>query len=120
MIKIIRLFPEVRRYSSEGLHLGGQRFLTFMIYLSDVEAGGRTVFTQTGVTVRPRTGNALFWFNLHSDGDSDGDYDSKVYHLGCPVAYGNKWIANKWVKGQAQMLGNYPCSSAKGSHFTSA
>jgi hypothetical protein len=40
-----------------------------MIYLSDVEAGGRTVFPTIGVSVPPEAGSALFWFNLDSGSD---------------------------------------------------
>lgn len=37
-----------------------------MVYLSDVEAGGRTVFPTIGLSVEPSAGSALFWFNLDS------------------------------------------------------
>lgn len=67
---------------------------TFMIYLSNVEAGGHTIFPQAGIFVPPKEGDALFWYNL----GTRENYDSRIFHLGCPVAYGNKWIANKWVK----------------------
>ena len=33
---------------------------------------------------------------------------SRIYHLGCPVLHGNKWISNKWVKLLPQFK-NYPC-----------
>ena len=65
-----------------------------MIYLSNVTAGGRTVFTSTGVSVVPKPGSVLLWMNHRSD----GSLDSRSYHTGCPVLGGNKWIANKWVK----------------------
>ena len=29
---------------------------TFMIYLSDVESGGHTIFTQAGISVKPKLG----------------------------------------------------------------
>jgi hypothetical protein len=28
----------------------------------------------------------------------------RSYHLGCPVGFGNKWIANKWVKWTGQVI----------------
>ena len=90
----------------------GDRLLTFMIYVSlaidldsfdkfsihssacslkkqleDVGAGGATVFTHAGVTVRPRRGMAVLWWNLMSD--LDGDLSTR--HGGCPVLYGSKW-----------------------------
>ena len=90
--------------NSEDIFFGGFRVTTFMVYLSSVEAGGHTVFPQAGISVKPEEGKALFWFNA----GSDGGIDSRIYHLGCPVLYGNKWIANKWVKILAQYK-NYPC-----------
>ena len=30
--------------------------------------------------------------------------DSRMNHLGCPVLYGDKWIGNKWVRWQEQVL----------------
>ena len=88
----------------EHVSFGGPRLTTFMLYLSDVEVGGHTVFSTIGLNVKPKNGDALFWFNL----DSSGDYDTRNIHLGCPVMYGNKWIANKWVKWHDQAW-NYPC-----------
>ena len=76
--------------------------ITFMVYLSDVEAGGHTVFPQPGISVKPMEGSALFWWNLRPQ----DNYDSRISHLGCPVMYGNKWIANKWVKLLANFKNN--------------
>ena len=63
---------------------GGTRLMTYMIYLSDVEEGGRTVFTSNGLSNLPIEGDALFWFNIRSD----GDLDSRTFHTGCPVVRG--------------------------------
>ena len=104
-----------RKGSSESNIIGGLRFVTFMMYLSDVGAGGHTVFPQIGVSVKPEAGKAVFWFNLHSN----GDFDTRNFHLGCPVIHGNKWIANKWVKWSAQMFKNYPCKpNCNQSHYS--
>ena len=91
--------------SAEKNLYGGSRITTFMLYLSDVQAGGHTVFPQAGIHVKPRAGSALYWFNF----GAQMTHDSRVIHLGCPVLYGNKWIANKWVKFLAQFK-EYPCS----------
>ena len=82
--------------------------MTFMVYLSNVPSGGRTVFPQLGISVKPVQGSALFWFNI----GSNMHYDTRVTHLGCPVMYGNKWIANKWIKILAQFK-HYPCNDKK-------
>ncbi|XP_046639382.1 prolyl 4-hydroxylase subunit alpha-1-like [Daphnia pulicaria] len=83
----------------------GDRILTFMTYLDDVEAGGATVFTHAGVVVRPKKGMAVFWWNLKSD--SSGD--TLTRHGGCPVLHGSKWIANKWFHSGEQFL-KRPCA----------
>ena len=101
-----------REFTSENQNFGGIRVTTFMVYLSSVEAGGHTVFPQAGISVKPVEGDALFWFNA----GSQETYDSRIYHLGCPVMYGNKWIANKWVKLLPQFK-NYPCL-IKDKHFS--
>ena len=76
----------------EDVEHGGGRLVTFMVYMSHVDAGGHTIFPQTGVWQKPAYGDALFWFNF----DSAGLNDSRNHHFGCPVIHGNKWIANKW------------------------
>ena len=76
---------------------GGPRLLTYMVYLNSVK-GGRTVFTAKGVSRPPVEGDAIFWFNIKSD----GGFDSRAHHTGCPVVSGSKWIANKWVRWRSQ------------------
>ena len=41
---------------------------------------------------------------LQSFRRTDGSLDSRMNHLGCPVLYGDKWIGNKWVRWQEQVL----------------
>ncbi|XP_055052055.1 prolyl 4-hydroxylase subunit alpha-3 [Misgurnus anguillicaudatus] len=71
----------------------GNRVATFMIYLSSVEAGGCTAFIYANFSVPVVENGALFWWNLHRNGQGDGD----TLHAGCPVIAGDKWVANKWV-----------------------
>ena len=47
-------------YSDHVSH-GGPRLLTYMVYLTEVEEGGNTVFTSAGVASQPNAGDALFW-----------------------------------------------------------
>jgi len=96
------------------LGIGGGRITTAMLYLSDVEAGGRTIFPKLGISVRPEAGSLLYWHLRRTDGSTD----SRMNHLGCPVLFGDKWIGNKWVRWQEQMS-SFKCFLPKGSNFDS-
>eukprot|EP00794_Sanderia_malayensis_P017572 gene17572-19324_t len=76
-----------------SLH-SGERIATFLLYMTDVEMGGGTVFTNIHQQIRPSKGDAVFWFNLNHDGT--GDYNTR--HAACPVLLGEKWVANKWIR----------------------
>lgn len=47
----------------ESVAHGGLRTMTWMVYLSSVLSGGRTVFTGNSVAVTPERGSVLFWLN---------------------------------------------------------
>ena len=108
--KLCVFLPE--SHTTEHERVGGLRLMTFMIYLSDVEAGGHTVFPQPGISVKPIAGSALFWFNV----GTQHNYDSRMRHLGCPVLHGNKWIANKWIKWLPNFK-SHPCL-LRDNHFS--
>ncbi|XDV27931.1 hypothetical protein PO909_031372, partial [Leuciscus waleckii] len=81
------------------------RTATFLIYMSDVEIGGDTVFPEVGVALKPKKGSAVFWYNLKKNGTLDLD----TLHAGCPVLVGNKWLATKWIHEFGQEF-RRPCS----------
>ncbi|XP_058508107.1 prolyl 4-hydroxylase subunit alpha-1b isoform X4 [Solea solea] len=83
----------------------GNRIATWLFYMSDVPAGGATVFPDVGAAVWPQKGTAVFWYNLFASGE--GDYSTR--HAACPVLVGNKWVSNKWIHERGQEW-RRPCS----------
>ncbi|XP_031552958.1 prolyl 4-hydroxylase subunit alpha-2-like [Actinia tenebrosa] len=80
------------------------RMATILLYMSDVSAGGATVFIEAEVIVNPRKGSAVFWYNL----SKSGQLDKRTTHGSCPVIIGSKWVANKWVLENGQGV-TRPC-----------
>ena len=76
----------------------GQRTWTFVVYLSDVVAGGATHFPIIETAVKPKQGCAAIWNNLHPDGRPN--YAS--LHQGMPVVQGVKYIITKWFRERGQ------------------
>lgn len=71
-----------------------QRILTVILYLNDNYRGGETQFLRTGLTFRGKTGDALVFRNVTSDGRAD----PMSLHAGAPVTNGTKLIATRWIR----------------------
>ncbi|GMJ09795.1 hypothetical protein like AT4G33910 [Hibiscus trionum] len=89
-----------------------QRVASFLLYLSNVEEGGETMFpfengmsiegydyTQcVGLKIKPRRGDGLLFYSLFLN----GTIDPTSLHGSCPVIKGEKWVATKWIRDQEQ------------------
>ncbi|KAL3876586.1 hypothetical protein ACJMK2_034417 [Sinanodonta woodiana] len=82
----------------------GNRIATWLTYMTNVEAGGATVFPYIGVKLFPIKGAAAFWYNLYRSGE--GIYNTR--HAACPVLVGTKWVSNKWIHERGQEF-RRPC-----------
>lgn len=69
------------------------RAATFLLSLNDDFEGGETEFLKTGLRVRGRTGDGLFFANLR-----DGEPDRDSLHAGRPVTSGEKWLFSQWIR----------------------
>ena len=72
----------------------GVRVYTFFVYLSDVEEGGGTRFTDLGITVTPKLGRGILWPSV-LDADLRTS-DMRTNHEALPVVKGVKLAANLW------------------------
>jgi prolyl 4-hydroxylase len=77
-----------------SLMRGGQRVATLIMYLNTPEAGGETIFPQAKITVLPKKGTAVLFYNC----TPAGEVDPMTLHGGAPVKAGEKWIATKWLR----------------------
>ncbi|EMP41594.1 Prolyl 4-hydroxylase subunit alpha-2 [Chelonia mydas] len=82
--------PVVARVNHRMQHITGLTVKTAeLLQMSDVEAGGATVFPDFGAAIWPQKGTAVFWYNLFRSGE--GDYRTR--HAACPVLVGCKWAS---------------------------
>lgn len=74
---------------------GGQRLVTCLVYLNQVEKGGGTQFVNLDRVVEPVPGKLLVFWNVYQ-GTNVLHPDS--LHAGLPVKEGEKWAFNLWFR----------------------
>lgn len=87
-------FPPEQSGSASHMRVGGQRVATVILYLSEPENGGATLFPNLGLRIYPVIGRALFFRNTLPT----GQVDPRTLHGGEEVVSGIKWIATKWIR----------------------
>ncbi|KAH8276154.1 hypothetical protein KR026_002253 [Drosophila bipectinata] len=97
---------------SEPVRLSrGDRILTVLFYLGDVELGGSTIFPNLNISITPKKGSAVMWYNLHNSGDTN----EKTEHSACPVIVGAKYVLSKWIN-ELQQAFITPCMKDSNIH----
>ena len=78
---------------------GGQRMVTVIAYLNDVEEGGETGFPELGINIPPTKGDAVVFHNtLPDDTATHPRINPRSLHGGMPVHKGEKWMVNLWFR----------------------
>jgi prolyl 4-hydroxylase len=77
----------------------GNRYMTVLSYINDVEQGGGTGFDSIEgrsdpLIVEPKKGRMVVFQNVHLD----GSLHKQSRHAGLPVDSGEKWAFNLWVR----------------------
>jgi prolyl 4-hydroxylase len=85
-------FHEEYEGTKNILARGGNRVATMLLYLATPEEGGPTTFPETGLSIFPQKGNALFFTYPTPTADT------KTLHGGDPVTVGEKYVATKWLR----------------------
>ena len=91
-------FDKTTKEGQNNWFPGGQRMVTALAYLNDVEEGGATDFPEIGVSVKPNKGDVVVFHNC-LEGTTDINPDA--LHAGSPVISGEKWAVNLWFRESA-------------------
>lgn len=78
-----------------NMKFGGQRLMTALVYLNDVEEGGGTRFTKLNKEVNAEKGKLLVFQNTQTGTNIKHELSE---HAGMPVKKGEKWAFNLWFR----------------------
>lgn len=79
---------------------GGQRIVTALMYLNEVDDGGATIFPKLDLEVEAQPGRMVIFHNLADRTLIDMTRHPKSLHGGAPVWGGQKWACNLWFRAQ--------------------
>jgi len=71
------------------------RYATILVYLNDGFIGGETEFPKLNISVIPKKGDAILFYNKTW---LTRKIFTKSLHSGKPIKEGTKWICNKWYR----------------------
>lgn len=86
--------PETER-GQRCMKKGGQRLVTCLLYLNDVDTGGATGFPALGFNLAARRGRMVMFYNCYSGSNKRHPHS---LHGGLPVQRGEKWACNLWFR----------------------
>ena len=77
----------------------GNRMITVLVYLNDVEEGGGTGFNNLSyydspIEIKPKKGRMVVFLNTKED----GSLHPETRHAGLPIIKGEKWAFNLWLR----------------------
>lgn len=78
-----------------SMKYGGQRLVTALCYLNNIEEGGSTQFTKLKLDVNSEKGKLLIFKNVYSD--TNIRHKNSI-HAGMPVIKGEKYAFNLWFR----------------------
>ena len=84
---------------------GGQRLVTCLFYLNQLDAGGGTYFPRLDIEVLPRQGRMLLFHNCHP---ASINRHPGSLHGGMPPTAGTKWACNLWFRAESFRQANPP------------
>jgi len=85
---------------SSKVEEGGNRCVTMIAYLNDVQDGGGTVFPVLGLAIQAKQGRVLMFGNL----DENKIPHPASLHMGLPPENGDKWIITFWFREKDVMV----------------